>query len=157
VNGIDLTRDLKLRAPQLPVLVVSMYEETAYAERALRAGANGYLMKHEAGDRIVTALHEVLRGNLFLSDRAQARMASCFAPKRRTAAAFPIDSLSKREREVFDLIGDGFGTRQIGERLQLSSKTIDTYREHLKFKLGLKTGSDLVRHAIEWGRTKPGW
>jgi DNA-binding NarL/FixJ family response regulator len=156
VNGIDLTRDIKQRAPTLPVLVVSMHEETAYAERALRAGANGYLMKLEAGDRMVTALHEILRGNLYLSSRAQERMASCFTPKRRTEATFPIDSLSKREREVFELIGDGYGTRQIGEKLNLSSKTIDTYREHLKFKLGLKTGADLVRHAIEWGGTTAG-
>jgi DNA-binding NarL/FixJ family response regulator len=153
-NGIELTRELMQQSPQLRVLVMSMHEETAYAERALRAGARGYLMKHEAGDKVLTALHQLMRGDVFIGARVQERMSRRLPPKRKLDVAFPIDTLSDREREVFELIGDGYSTRQIGERLGLSSKTIDSYREHLKLKLGLESGAALVRHAIEWGRTK---
>jgi DNA-binding NarL/FixJ family response regulator len=131
-----------------------MHEETTYAERALRAGASGYLMKHEAGDKLAVALRQVARGELFVSPRVHERMQRRIPPKRSALAVFPIDTLSDREREVFELIGDGYSTRQIGEQLQLSSKTIDSYRDHLKLKLGFDSGAALVRHAIEWGRTK---
>jgi DNA-binding NarL/FixJ family response regulator len=153
-NGIALTRELKERAPGLRVLVLSMHEETTYAERALRAGASGYLMKHEAGDKVAAALQQLLRGELFVSPRVQERMQRRFVPKRKPDDVFPIDTLSDRERQVFELMGEGYSTRQIGEQLQLSSKTIDSYRDHLKIKLGFESGAALVRHAIEWGRTK---
>src|SRR5262249_36163072 len=117
----------------------------------------GYLMKHEAGDKIAPVLRQLLRGELFLGARVQERMRRRHAPKRHPFAAFPIDTLSEREREVFALIGDGYSTRQIGAQLGLSSKTVDSYREHLKLKLGFETGPALVRHAIEWGRTKDPW
>jgi DNA-binding NarL/FixJ family response regulator len=152
-NGIELTHELKSRVPGVVVLVVSMLEETTYAERALRAGAGGYLMKQEAGERFTTALQQVLRGDVFLSPRMQERLGRRVLPKRK-AHIFPFDTLSERERQVFELIGDGFSTRQIAEKLNISSKTVDSYRDHLKLKLGLDSGAELVRHAIAWGRTK---
>jgi DNA-binding NarL/FixJ family response regulator len=152
-NGIELTREMKSRAPQLAVLVVSMHEETSYAERALRAGAQGYLMKQEAGERFGTAVQQVARGDIFLSPRMRERLARRVTPKRK-ANDFPFDTLSDRERQVFELVGDGFSTKQIAEKLRLSSKTIDSYREHLKLKLGLESGAELVRHAIAWGRSR---
>lgn len=153
-NGIELTRLMKARAPEMPILVLSMHDENIYAERALRAGANGYLMKQEAGDSVVPALRKVLQGDVFLSARMRDRMAGRFFPKRRNSVTFAIDTLSDREREVFELLGEGFSTRQISEKLGLSSKTIDSYREHLKLKLGLKSGAELVHHAIQWGWSK---
>ncbi len=153
-NGILLASELKELAPALRILVLSMHEETTYAERALRAGASGYLMKHEAGDKLVGALQQLVRGELFVSARVHERLQRRIVPKRSAETVLPFDTLSDREREVFGLIGDGYSTRQIGERLQLSSKTIDSYRDHLKLKLGFDSGAALVRHAIEWGRTK---
>ncbi|HVS53582.1 MAG TPA: response regulator transcription factor [Opitutaceae bacterium] len=153
-SGLDLARKFKTSAPHVPILVMSMHDEITYAERALRAGASGYLMKQEAGDKVVAALQQLLRGDVFLTPRVRQRIASRLIPRRRQEAPFPIDTLSDREREVFELIGDGYSTRQIGEKLRLSSKTIDSYREHLKLKLGIESGTELVRHAIDWGRTK---
>lgn len=152
-SGIELTRRIKARSPAIAILVVSMHEETAYAERALRAGAHGYMMKEDSADQLVAALRQLLRGEIFVGPRVRQRMAQRLAPKRH-ATAFPIDTLSDREWEVFTLLGDGYSTREVGERLKLSSKTIDSYREHLKEKLGLRSGAELVRHAIEWGRTR---
>lgn len=153
-NGIELTKDLKAHAPNLPVLVVSMHDEALYAERALRAGAMGYVMKQEVGEKIVLAIQHLLRGEIFVSTRMKEKMLHRFVNKKREGMVFPIDTLSDREMEVFQLIGNGYSTRQIAEKLGLSSKTIDSYREHLKLKLGLETGADLVRHAIQWARTE---
>jgi DNA-binding NarL/FixJ family response regulator len=153
-NGIELTKNLKALAPEFPVLVVSMHEENLYAERAVRAGAMGYLMKQEAGDKIVLAVRRILQGEIYLSDKAKERMLHHFVNKRGDRSEFAIDSLSDREMEVFHLIGNGYSTRQIAQRLKLSSKTIDSYREHLKLKLNLATGAELVRYAIQWGRSE---
>lgn len=155
-SGIELTKDLKSLAPQVPVLVVSMHDENLYAERAMRAGATGYLMKQEASDRIVVAIRRVLAGEVYISDRVKDRMLNRFVNKRGETARFAIDTLSDREMEVFQLIGNGYSTRQIAERLNLSSKTIDSYREHLKLKLSLESGAELVRYAIQWGRAQDG-
>jgi DNA-binding NarL/FixJ family response regulator len=153
-NGIDLTRALKRAAPAMPVVIVSMLEETAYAERALRAGAHGYLMKLESAEQLVNALEQALRGEVFVSPRAREAMANRLLPKRKAVETFPIDTLSEREWQTFALLGEGYSTREIAARMGVSSKTVDSYREHIKVKLGLNTGADLVRHAIEWGRTK---
>ena len=153
-NGIELTKNLKAQAPNLPILVVSMHDEALYAERALRAGAMGYVMKQEAGEKVALALQHLLRGEIFLSDRMKEKMLHRFVNHKREGMVFSIDTLSDREMEVFQLIGNGYGTRQIAQKLGLSSKTIDSYREHLKQKLGLATGADLVRHAIQWARTE---
>jgi DNA-binding NarL/FixJ family response regulator len=151
-NGIELTKQIKSIAPNMPILVVSMHDESLYAERAIRAGAMGYVMKEEAGDKVALALQHLLRGEMYLSAKMKQRMLHRFVNKRGDTAEFAIDTLSNREMEVFRLIGNGFSTRQIASQLGLSAKTIDSYREHLKVKLGLDNGADLIRHAIQWVR-----
>ena len=153
-NGIELTKNLKAHAPNLPILIVSMHDEALFAERALRAGAMGYVMKQEAGEKVVLAIQHLLRGEIFLSTRMKEKMLHRFVNHKREGMVFSIDTLSDREMEVFQLIGNGYSTRQIAQKLGLSSKTIDSYREHLKQKLSLESGSDLVRHAIQWARTE---
>lgn len=151
-NGIELTKNLKAMAPNFPVLVVSMHDENLYAERAIRAGAMGYVMKQEAGEKVIAAIRRLLNGELYLSENIKERMLQRFVNKRGETAQFSIDALSDREMEVFQLIGNGYSTRQIAERLNLSPKTIDSYREHLKLKLNLASGAELARYAIQWGR-----
>lgn len=154
VSGIELMKSIKAVMPELPVLIMSMHDELLYAERALRAGAKGYIMKHEASDRILVAVRKVLAGELYLSENMKERMLHSLVRSRKDEVVFTIDTLSDREMEVFQLIGNGFSTRQIADKLKLSVKTIDSYREHLKLKLRLKKGSDLVRHAIQWVRSE---
>jgi DNA-binding NarL/FixJ family response regulator len=153
-SGIDLTKTLRANLPAMPVLVVSMHDEALFAERALRAGAMGYVMKQEAGDKIAAAIQQILRGELYLSSKMKERVLHRFVSKKNDGLVFAMDTLSNREMEVFQLIGNGFSTRQIAEKLNLSSKTIDSYREHLKLKLGLETGAELMRHAIQWVRSE---
>ncbi len=149
-NGIELMKHIRVLAPDMPVLVMSMHDEGVYAERAMRAGARGYIMKQEASSRILTAIRTVLSGELHLSDRMKERMLHRLVSNRKEEVRFSIDTLSDREMEVFQLIGDGFSTRQVAGKLNLSVKTIDSYREHLKLKLQLESGKDLVRYAIQW-------
>lgn len=153
-SGIELLKNLKAVMPDLPVLIMSMHDESLYAERALRAGAKGYIMKHEASGRILTAVRQVLAGELFLSDRMKEKMLHRLVKSRKEEVVFSIDTLSDREMEVFQLIGNGYSTRQIAGKLNLSVKTIDSYREHLKLKLRLEKGADLVRHAIQWVKSE---
>ena len=153
-NGIELTKNIKVQAPNLPVLIVSMHDEGLYAERALRAGAMGYLMKQEAGEKIILAIQRLLQGEIYLSDKIKEKMLHRFVNKKGDGMVFSIDTLSDREMEVFQLIGNGYSTRQIAQKLNLSSKTIDSYREHLKLKLNLESGAELVRHAIQWARNE---
>lgn len=153
-SGIELMKNVKALLPDLPVLIMSMHDESLYAERALRAGAKGYVMKHEASDRILVAIRSVIAGDLYLSEKMKEKMLHRLVRSRKNEVVFTIDTLSDREMEVFQLIGNGFGTRQIAEKLNLSVKTIDSYREHLKLKLRLEKGSDLVRHAIQWVRSE---
>jgi DNA-binding NarL/FixJ family response regulator len=149
-NGIELMKHIRVLAPDMPVLVMSMHDEGIYAERAMRAGARGYIMKQEASNRVLTAIRTVLAGELHLSDRMKERMLHRLVNNRKEEVRFSIDTLSDREMEVFQLIGDGFSTRQVAAKLNLSVKTIDSYREHLKLKLQLESGKDLVRYAIQW-------
>lgn len=150
-NGLDLTRELRAQAPQVAVLVLSMYPDTGYAERALRAGARGYLSKSDAADQLVTALRRVAGGGFFISEGELDRLAKGRKFKRKADPSLPMDTLSPRESEVFALLGEGYSTAQIAHKLALSSKTVDTHREHLKEKLGLRSGAALIRYAIEWG------
>ncbi len=149
-NGIELMKHIRVLAPDMPVLVMSMHDEGVYAERAMRAGARGYIMKQEASSRVLTAIRTVLSGELHLSDRMKERMLHRLVSNRKEEVRFSIDTLSDREMEVFQLIGDGYSTRQVAAKLNLSVKTIDSYREHLKLKLQLESGKDLVRYAIQW-------
>lgn len=154
-NGLELVKNIKAQFPTMPILIISMYDENLYAERALRAGAMGYVMKNEAAEHLLAAIDRVLEGEVYLSEGIKDKMLQRFvSSNRKDESAFAIESLSDREMEVFQLIGNGFSTRQIAARLGLSVKTIDSYREHLKAKLAVSTGSDLVRHAIQWVKSE---
>jgi two-component system, NarL family, response regulator FusR len=148
-TGLDLIKLMRRRAPALGILAMSLHDETIFAERALRAGANGYLMKHEATANILAAVRLVLSGGIYLSEAMHLRLAQKVATPGDSAAT-PIAGLSQREFEILHLMGLGFGTRQISEKLNRSIKTIEAHRASLKEKLQLKSGADLVRFAAQW-------
>jgi len=149
-SGLELIKDLHVLHPEVPVLVFSMHYESLYAERVLRAGARGYIMKSEGGTKLVDAIRQVLDGGVYLSQVMRDRAVYRFA---RGPAAIKGDNtaaLSDRELEVFELIGQGIGTRQIASRLHVSSSTVETHQAHIKEKLSLKSAPELVRAAVEW-------
>jgi len=149
-DGIELLKILREKTPDLPVLVFSLHDESIYAERALRAGANGYITKHEPTERVVGAIRHILRGEVYLSDQLTNRVLQHFINGPSTPKDPPLDDLSDRELEVFRLIGDGHGTRQIATELHISVKTVESYQAHIKAKLSLRNARELVQHAIEW-------
>ena len=149
-SGIELIKDIKVRYPNLPVLTLSMHDEAIYAERALRAGARGYIMKQEATEKVVIAIRRVLAGEVYVSDGMAAKMVSKLVAGPAKTSGSPVDRLSDRELEVFRLIGVGYGTREMAEKLRLSVKTIETYRAHIKEKLDLLDANELLRTAITW-------
>jgi len=153
VDGIELIKTMKLKYRDLPALVVSMHDETLFAERALRAGARGYIMKQEAVDKVLVAIRKVLDGEIFVSDRITTKMLETLISGDTKGASTPLDLLSNRELTVFRLIGQGFKTSQIAEELHLSVKTIESYRSHIKEKLRLSTGNDLMKYAIQWAQS----
>ena len=150
-DGIDLLKAIRATDPALPVLVLSMHDESVYAERALRAGANGYIMKQEATENVLVALRRILRRR-DVRERPDREHACCDRSPRAAGKPdqAPIARLSDRELEVFRLIGEGHGTRQIAEELHLSVKTVESYQAHIKEKLALQSSRDLVQRAIEW-------
>ena len=148
-HGLELIKQARAEGITTRLLVVSMMDESLYADRVLRAGAEGYLRKEEATDNIVTAIREVLIGKVYLSPTATARVLNQVASKEGVDKT-PIETLSDRELEVFELLGNGLASREIAERLGLSVKTVETYREKIKAKLGLKNGTELTRHAIHY-------
>jgi DNA-binding NarL/FixJ family response regulator len=148
-SGMELIKDLKIQYPDLPVLTLSMHDEAVYGERALRAGARGYVMKQEATAKVVTAIRRVLAGEVYVSEGMAAKMVSKLVGGGTRTASSPADALSDRELEVFRMIGEGFGTREMAEKLHLSIKTIETYRAHIKDKLGLQDANELLRSAIQ--------
>lgn len=149
-DGLELIHQVQRRLPDLPILVLSMHNEELYAERALRAGARGYIMKQEATRDILTAIRRVVAGELYVSPTMQARLLQRVVGKRPSLSEGPIESLSDRELEVFRMIGSGLTTREIAEQLHLSVKTVESYREHIKRKLKIRTGAHLMRHALHW-------
>ena len=149
-SGMELIKDLKIQYPDLPVLTLSMHDEAVYGERALRAGARGYVMKQEATGKVVTAIRRVLAGEVYVSEGMAAKMVSKLVGGGARTVSSPADSLSDRELEVFRMIGEGFGTREMAEKLHLSIKTVETYRAHIKDKLGLQDANELLRAAIRW-------
>lgn len=153
-SGLEFVKNARALLPDLLVLVMSMYDEHLYAERALRAGARGYVMKHELSDKILAAIRAILQGNLYLSGNMRESLLNRLVSNKTDDTQDAVERLSDREMEVFELIGDGYTTRQIAERLGLSVKTIDTYREHLKLKLRIARGTELRRHAILWTKSK---
>ncbi len=150
-QGIDLVKDLRAAMPELRILVVSMHDEMIYAERCLRAGAHGYITKQEASRHVMRAIRQVLAGELYMSGKVSKRMLerSLGVSRERTADS-AVSHLADRELQVFELIGQGWSTRQIAESLSIDPKTIDTYRARIKEKLGLKSSAELLQHAIAW-------
>jgi DNA-binding NarL/FixJ family response regulator len=152
-NGLELIKQIKAECPRLATLVVSMHDETLYAERALRAGASGYVMKKEPSAVILSAIRSVLDGAVYLSERMNQRVLhQAIGRQPGLVVRSAMETLSDRELQVFQLIGNGFGTRQIAEHLHLSIKTIESYRMNLKEKLSLNSGIELTRHAVQWAK-----
>ncbi len=155
-SGAEFIRDLQAQHPGLPVLVISMHDEAIYAERMLRAGARGYIMKEAGGEALLAAVRQVLSGEVSVSPRLSARLLENLSAPRPRGSSSPIARLTDREFEVFQLIGRGQGTADIAAQLGLSPKTVDVHRANLKRKLGLADGTALVRHAVRWVESQAG-
>jgi len=149
-HGLELLKDLKRLCPELPVLVLSMHDETLYAERALHAGAMGYITKEEATVNVLSAVRKVLAGQVYVSERMASRMMQKLVRRTSGPAALPHETLADRELEVFEMIGQGMGTRQIAEQLRLGIKTVESYKARIKEKLRLADATQLLQHAIQW-------
>lgn len=152
-NGLELIKDIKIRSPHVAILALSMHDESLYAERALRAGARGYIMKEEAPENLCAAIHKVLNGQIYVSEQIATKMVLKSVRGGANTCTSAIERLSDRELEVLNLIGQGHGTRQIAEKLYLSVKTIETYRAHIKEKLNLKDAVELLYYAIQWANS----
>jgi DNA-binding NarL/FixJ family response regulator len=149
-HGLELVKDLQVRCPSLPVLVLSMHDESLYAERVLRAGAKGYITKQEATKKILLAIRQVLSGQIYVSEQMATRMLHKLVLGRPKEPSSPMERLTDRELEVFQLIGRGQGTRHIAEELHLGIKTVESYRARIKEKLKLTDGTQLLQQAIQW-------
>jgi DNA-binding NarL/FixJ family response regulator len=148
-NGLELIKDLAIRAPQTATLVISMHDESLYAERVLRAGGRGYVMKQEGGKKLMEAIRHVLSGKTYVSEKIAAKIFDVFAG-RPTEESSPVERLTDREFEVFRLIGGGFSTKQIAEKLHVSAKTVEVHRVNIKQKLNIATAPELMRFAVRW-------
>ncbi len=149
-SGIELIKDLKLSLPGTAVLVLSMHEESHYAERALRAGARGYIMKRETTRKVISAIRQVLAGGVYISEEIATTLAAQFVSGKAQSQKTPVEQLSDRELEVFELLGQGRGTRQIAESLRVSVKTVQAYCARIKEKLNLASATELLREAVRW-------
>jgi len=149
-DGLDLLKNVRSRHPELPVLILSMHDESIYAERALRAGAQGYIMKQEATEKVLVALRRILSREIYVSERIAHRMMHRYIGNPSASKPSSIADLTDRELEVFRLIGEGHSTRQIAEELHISVKTVESYQSHIKEKLSLRSARELVQHAIQW-------
>ena len=149
-SGIDLIKDIKIRWPKLAVLVLSMHEESFYAERALRAGARGYVAKAEVSAKVIDGIRQVLGGEVYVSEKITSKMLHKLVGGGKDLETFPIDRLSDREFEVFELIGEGLQTREVADKLHLSIKTVDAHRDHIKRKLKLDSATKLLKYAVQW-------
>jgi len=151
-NGIDLIKNLKAKDEELPILVISMHDESIYAERALRAGALGYVMKNQPSRVVKAAISKALNGEIFLSDKMSSSVLGKFLLGKSTAPLSPIEQLSDRELEVFQMLGEGKPSRQIAEELNLTIPTIHSFRNRIKEKLQLKNSTEMLLHAMQWVR-----
>jgi DNA-binding NarL/FixJ family response regulator len=149
-HGLELLKDLKAQRPELPVLVLSMHDEALYAERMLRAGARGYITKAEATLNVMSAIRKVLGGQVYLSEALSARLMNKLVSGAAAAPALPVEVLSDRELEVYQMIGRGLGTREIAEYLRVGIKTVESYKARIREKLQLADGNQLLQHAIQW-------
>ncbi len=152
MDGLSLTKTIRAQYPSLPIVILSMHDERMYAHKALRAGASGYVMKEESSEKLVNAIRKVLNGEIFVSEQVQKNVLHAFAGKEESRETFVVNKLSDREREIFLLIGAGFTSRSIADKLKLSVKTIETHRSRIKQKLDLENSNKMILAAIEWAR-----
>jgi len=152
-NGIELIKNIRAEFPRLPVLTLSMHDESLYALRAIKAGAQGYVMKEEALENVITAIREVLAGRPYLSREMSAKLITSFAGG--NAQTNMTDKLSDRELEILELIGKGRDVREIAQALHISAKTVETHRAHIKEKLNLKNARQVARYAVQWLAARP--
>ena len=155
-SGLEFIKDLQVSHPGLPVLVVSMHDEMIYAERALRAGARGYIMKEAGGENLLAAIRQIFAGQVYVSPRMAARVLDGLSGHGQRRSHSPIGQLTDREFEVFQLVGAGKSTREIAQQLGISPKTADVHRGRIKEKLGLTHATELVRHAVRWVEAQGG-
>lgn len=153
-SGLEFIKDLRATHDRVAILVISMHDEGVYAERVLRAGARGYIMKEAGGENLLAAIRQVLRGEVYVSPRMSARILNSLSAGRPRGSHSPIEQLTDREFEVFQLIGHGKSTRDIAAELKLSPKTVDVHRSHIKEKLALRDVTALIRHAVRWVETQ---
>lgn len=150
MSGLELVKHLKTRQPELPVLVVSMHDESLYAERVLRAGARGYIMKNEVDAVVVKAIRRIRNGGMYVSEQMGAKILAQFAGSPVDLSRSPVTLLSDRELEVFEHLGRGHSTKEIAEAMLLSPKTVNTYRARIKTKLAIETNTELLQYAVQW-------
>lgn len=153
-NGLELIKDFRAWNPEVPLLVVSMHDEALYAERVLRAGGRGYIMKQEGGQKLLQAIRRVLAGQIYVSEKMSAKILEVFSGHGSKSDSSPVGLLTDREFEVFQMIGEGKGTREIAQHLHLSVKTVEVHRANIKEKLQAKSATDLVRYAVRWAEAQ---
>jgi DNA-binding NarL/FixJ family response regulator len=153
-NGLDLVKSFKSAHPEMLVLIISMHDEVVYAERALKAGARGYVMKQEAASVVLDAIKTVLSGKIYVSAAMRDRLLETMFNKRESAEAAPVERLSDRELEVLERIGQGYGAAETAKALNLSVKTVNAYRDHIKAKLRLEGAGELRRYAVKWVQSR---
>lgn len=153
-NGLELIKSFQAIQPNLPILVISMHDESLYAERVLRAGGRGYIMKQEGGKKLMLAIRQVLDGKIYVSEKMAADILEIFSGRRAGTESSPVEKLTDREFEVFQLLGQGKGTRDIAEKLHLSIKTVEVHRANIKAKLNLKSSPELIRYAVRWSESR---
>ena len=153
-SGIELIKSLKLSHPEVAVLVLSMHDESLYAERALRAGAKGYIMKRETTRKVIEGIRQILDGKVFVSDSVKEGLALRLVENKTQTPLSPVEQLSDRELEVFEMLGQGLGTRQIADALRVSIKTVQAYCARAKEKLNVRSATELLREAIRWNESK---
>lgn len=149
-SGLELIRDIRAVTPKLPMLVLSMHDESVFAERVLRAGGRGYVSKEAGGDKLLEAIRRVLSGQVYVSESVSTRLLDSLSGKHSARTVSPVEQLTDRELEVFTLIGKANETKEIAKRLNMSGKTVEAHRAAIKRKLKLKTGPELTRHAVLW-------
>ena len=149
-SGLELIRDIRAVAPKLPMLVLSMHDESVFAERVLRAGGRGYISKDAGGEKLLEAIRRVLSGEIYVSESVSTRLLDSLSGKQRPRTVSPVEQLTDRELEVFTLIGQAKETKEIARRLHMSGKTVEAHRAAIKRKLKLTTGPELTRHAVLW-------
>ncbi len=155
-SGLELIKDLKIRYPQLQILVLSMRDESFYAERVLRAGARGYITKEEGTEKVIEGIRAILAGHVYLSERLASKMINKWVDGGTNRSGPLVQNLTDRELQVFELIGMGLSTREVAQKLHLSIKTIESHREHIKDKLDLSGATELLKHAIQWVQYQQG-